>query len=72
MHTPVVLCGLFLFSFAILSLADSNAGGALYPAGLMPLINRADALLSSGQFNDAARAYSDAIGVSQNDSMLAK
>lgn len=43
--------------------ADPSAG-ALYPPGLQPLITRANALLSVGQFNDAAKAYSDAIGVS--------
>jgi DnaJ homolog subfamily C member 3 len=36
--------------------------GALSPPGLQPLINRANALLSSGQFLDAANAYSEAIG----------
>lgn len=35
---------------------------ALYPPGLQPLINRANTLLSLGQFGDAARAYSEAIG----------
>lgn len=45
--------------------ADPNAGvsgSSLYPPGLLPLINRANALLSAGQFNDAAKAYSEAIG----------
>lgn len=37
-------------------------GGALYPPGLQPLINRANALFSIGQFSDAAKAYTDAIG----------
>lgn len=41
--------------------ADPSAG-ALYPPGLQPLINRANALLSVGQFNDAAKAYTNAIG----------
>jgi hypothetical protein len=36
--------------------------GGLYPPGLLPLINRANALLSTGQFNEAAKAYSEAIG----------
>ena len=34
----------------------------LYPPGLLPLINRANILLSTGQFNEAAKAYSEAIG----------
>ena len=40
----------------------SAPAGELYPPGYLPLVNRANALLSAGQFNDAARAYSDAIG----------
>lgn len=43
--------------------ADPNSGG-LYPPGLLPLINRANALLSTGQFNEATRVYSEAIGES--------
>lgn len=43
--------------------ADGATGGsALYPPGLLPLITRANALLSTGQFNDAIRAYSEALG----------
>ncbi|TRM60143.1 hypothetical protein BD626DRAFT_549799 [Schizophyllum amplum] len=38
--------------FALRAYADASAGG-LYPPGLAPLINRANVLLSSGQFNDA-------------------
>lgn len=41
--------------------ADPNAG-SLYPPGLMPLIQRADVLLSAGQYNDAVKTYSEAIG----------
>ncbi|KAH9936821.1 uncharacterized protein BXZ73DRAFT_45031 [Epithele typhae] len=37
------------------------AGSSLYPEELIPLITRADALLTAGQFNDAAQAYSEAI-----------
>lgn len=40
----------------------SGSGGALYPPGLVPLISRADVLLTAGQFNDAAKAYSEALG----------
>ncbi|OCH93226.1 hypothetical protein OBBRIDRAFT_790394 [Obba rivulosa] len=51
--------------------ADPSPGGsALYPPGLVPLINRADALLSAGQFNDAAKAYSEAIEQSPADYLL--
>ncbi|KAH9843623.1 uncharacterized protein C8Q71DRAFT_729321 [Rhodofomes roseus] len=49
--------------------ADSSAG-ALYPPGLQPLISRANALLSVGQFHDAAKAYSDAIDQSPADYLL--
>ena len=35
----------------------------LYPPGLLPLINRANTLLSTGQFNEAARVYSEALGM---------
>ena len=38
------------------------ADGGLYPPGLLPLINKANVLLSSGQFNEAAKIYSEAIG----------
>lgn len=37
--------------------------GGLYPPGLLPLINRANALLSTGQFNEAAKIYTEAIGM---------
>lgn len=39
------------------------SAGELYPSGYLPLVNKANTLLSAGQFNDAAKAYSDAIGV---------
>jgi DnaJ family protein C protein 3 len=38
------------------------ADGGLYPPGLLPLINKGNVLLSSGQFNEAAKIYSEAIG----------
>jgi len=51
--------------------ADPNASGSsLYPPGLLPLINRANALLSIGQFNDAVKAYSEAIDQSPADYLL--
>ena len=42
--------------------AEPSQAGELYPPGYLPLVNRANALLSVGQFNDAARAYTEAIG----------
>jgi hypothetical protein len=47
---------------AIISGVQSDSGSALYPPGLLPLINKANSLLSAGQFNDAAIIYSQAIG----------
>ncbi|KAF8997995.1 hypothetical protein BDQ17DRAFT_830360 [Cyathus striatus] len=52
-------------------LADPSAGaGGLYPPGLLPLINRANILLSTGQFNEAAKLYSEAIDQSPTDYLL--
>ena len=62
MPPPLLLYGLFLLFFTLPALADPSAGSALYPPGLQPLINHANALLSAGTFHDAARAYSEAIG----------
>ncbi|KAJ3760875.1 hypothetical protein EV360DRAFT_80758 [Lentinula raphanica] len=62
-----ILSSLILFSTSVL--ADAGAGG-LYPPGLLPLINRANALLSTGQFNDAAKIYSEAIEQSPADYLL--
>lgn len=42
--------------------AAEPSGGDLYPPGLLPLINRANVLLSTGQFNEAAKVYTEAIG----------
>ena len=39
-----------------------GADSELYPPGLLPLINKANILLSTGQFNEAAKVYSEAIG----------
>ncbi|OBZ65503.1 DnaJ subfamily C member 3 [Grifola frondosa] len=50
--------------------APSGSGSALYPPGLLPLINRANVFLSTGQFNDAAKAYSEAIEQSPADYLL--
>ena len=42
---------------------QAPASGELYPPGYLTLVNRANVLLSAGQFNDAAKAYSEAIGM---------
>ena len=47
----------------------NGADAELYPPGLLPLINKANILLSTGQFNEAAKVYSEAIGKSF-DSLL--
>jgi DnaJ family protein C protein 3 len=63
MPPPLLLYCLFILLSTLSVLADSGAGSALYPPGLQPLINRANALLSAGTFHDAAKAYSEAIGM---------
>ncbi|KAH7903073.1 hypothetical protein BJ138DRAFT_1131510 [Hygrophoropsis aurantiaca] len=50
--------------------ADSSSSGGLAPPGLHPLIARGDALLSAGQYSDAAKSYSDAISLSPADYLL--
>ena len=63
MRSPVLLCGIcVLLSVSTTTGATDPAAGSLYPPGLLPLINHANSLLSKGQFNDAAIAYSQAIG----------
>jgi hypothetical protein len=42
---------------------QQQASASLEVPGLRTLITRGDVLLSSAHFNDAARAYSEAIGV---------
>lgn len=70
MRIPSSLAVFYPFVLLFTSvLADSGAGG-LYPPGLLPLINRANALLSTGQFNDAAKVYSEAIGVSISQRLI--
>lgn len=56
------LAALVLLALPQIVLADSGSGSALYPPGLLPLINRANTLFSAGQFNEASRVYSEAIG----------
>ncbi|THU93664.1 hypothetical protein K435DRAFT_829423 [Dendrothele bispora CBS 962.96] len=60
---------LLLNSFATVY-ADSGAAGGLYPPGLLPLINKANVLLSTGQFNEAAKAFTEAIEQSPVDYLL--
>jgi DnaJ homolog subfamily C member 3 len=43
--------------------AEPSQGSELYPPGYLPLVNKANVYLSAGQFNDAAKAYSEAIGM---------
>jgi DnaJ family protein C protein 3 len=62
MPPPLLLYGLSFLLIILPALANPSAGSALYPPGLQPLINHANALLSAGTFHDAAKAYSEAIG----------
>ncbi|KAJ3559631.1 hypothetical protein NP233_g11220 [Leucocoprinus birnbaumii] len=64
MRLPRLALGLFLLGGVY---ADQ---GGLYPPGLLPLINRANALLSTGQFNEAAKMYSEAIDQAPADYLL--
>jgi DnaJ family protein C protein 3 len=64
------LSTLLVFVVANVVHADSSSSGGLYPPGLLPLINRANTLLTAGQFNEAARLYSDAIDQSPSDYLL--
>lgn len=59
MRLPRLVLGLLCLGGAY---ADQ---GGLYPPGLLPLINRANALLSTGQFSEAAKIYTEAIGMVQ-------
>jgi len=53
----------------LLALANGACAesSGLYPPGLRPIIDRANTLLSSGQFNEATKAYSEAIGECQHN-----
>ena len=70
MHLPVALSCFLLFVTHSAYGEPSSSGGGLYPPGLAPLINRANTLLSLGQFNDAARLYTEAIDQSPTDYLL--
>jgi DnaJ homolog subfamily C member 3 len=56
-------CALLLSLAAVLHGVSADAGAGLYPPGFMPLVNKADSLLAAGQYTEAARAYSEAIGM---------
>ncbi|KAF9478422.1 hypothetical protein BDN70DRAFT_879947 [Pholiota conissans] len=47
-----------------------SADSGLYPPGLLPLINKGNIFLSTGQFNEAAKIYSEAIDQSPTDYLL--
>lgn len=49
--------------------AEPSQAGDLYPPGYLPLVNKANAFLSVGQFNDAAKAYTEALGGSGHISL---
>lgn len=57
-----------LLTYTAFSLA--NEGGGVVPPGLQPLINRANSLFSTGQFNEATKAFSEAIEQSPADYVL--
>ena len=59
-----LLAPLSLLLLALQQNVVLGAEGGLYPPGLQPLINRANVLLSAGQFGEAAKVYSEAIGTS--------
>ncbi|KAI0337169.1 TPR-like protein [Trametopsis cervina] len=50
--------------------AEPSQAGELYPPGYLPLVNKANAYLSVGQFNDAAKAYTEALDMAPNDYLL--
>ena len=51
-----------LSSALFLSLVTAEAETGIEPTALAPLIKRANAYLSVGQFSDAVRSYTEAIG----------
>lgn len=61
MRLPGLRSSLLFFLLPV-TYADSSGNAGLYPPGLQPLITRANVLLSSGQFSEAAKVYSEAIG----------
>lgn len=63
------LAGLLLLVSPVVLADPSSSSGIAHP-GLQPLIARGDALLSAGQYSDAARTYTDAISLSPGDYIL--
>ncbi len=66
-HSLAILIG---SAVAFAADSDADSGSALYPPGLQPLISKANLLLSSGHFADAARTYTEAIEQSPLDYTL--
>jgi DnaJ family protein C protein 3 len=60
----------FHLAGCLLLAAAAYADSSLDPPGLRPLVNRGNVLLSSGQFNEASRVFSDAIGNSLSTKYL--
>ncbi|KAI6096815.1 hypothetical protein F5141DRAFT_486860 [Pisolithus sp. B1] len=58
------------FLLLVPSLVQANLSGGLAHPNLRPLITRGDALLSAGQWSDAAKTYTDAISLSPGDYLL--
>lgn len=63
-----LLCPSLIFSL-LPPLVFGNTGGLETPQ-LQPLIQRANALLSTGQFIEAAKTYTEALELSPNDYLL--
>lgn len=61
---------LWLGSLLLALVSGVQSDSALYPPGLLPLINHANTLLSGGKFGDAVKAYSLAIGQSSFNSFV--
>jgi hypothetical protein len=53
---------LIISIFALVHSTIADSGGLENP-GLQPLIQRANGLLAAGQFNDAVKALTDALGI---------
>lgn len=58
------------FLLLVPSLVQASLSGGLAHPNLQPLITRGDALLSAGQWSDAAKTYTDAISLSPGDYLL--
>ena len=65
----LTLAGLLVLVSPVFADPSGSSGSVAHP-NLQPLITRANALLSAGQFNDAARTYTEAISLSPGDYLL--